>query len=426
MLKNDKCPRCPGTLTAHAQGYDCPECQGQFVTGAEFNRQWLEDLDGDPETHPIRCPACSRAMTIRRLGESEVDVCPGCEGAWLDAGETLSLSDRVGLQQFMMYSLSLPERLVRSSVGLAAGAAMETASLLIPQSFQSAKTYELVVTNSLGFLTSNIGGVKSVTGQDASDSESQLDEDFMARKAVGNFVDLAGMATLHVSPVWLLAIVSDVAYGSSSYVQQLAGELKEQGLIDDTSTIHHVDDVLNAIQDSSGNAASLFDTPPLSVEQLRATLDRTRQSITDVDYTGVLPEAELRQYWNEMQEISVNNGVSLLGVSGALAMNTLGKLDTAAKGTLTGVRVAGGLLNRHVIGHYAASLEAIRNKGLFESLRDTSGPYISAVWNNFADDKPTWTEELVSGRLVARGWKAVTGMLSSASGNPDSVESGYS
>jgi len=365
-------------------------------------------------------------MTIRRLGESEVDVCPGCEGAWLDAGETLSLSDRVGLQQFMMYSLSLPERLVRSSVGLAAGAAMETASLLIPQSFQSAKTYELVVTNSLGFLTSNIGGVKSVTGQDASDSESQLDEDFMARKAVGNFVDLAGMATLHVSPVWLLAIVSDVAYGSSSYVQQLAGELKEQGLIDDTSTIHHVDDVLNAIQDSSGNAASLFDTPPLSVEQLRATLDRTRQSITDVDYTGVLPEAELRQYWNEMQEISVNNGVSLLGVSGALAMNTLGKLDTAAKGTLTGVRVAGGLLNRHVIGHYAASLEAIRNKGLFESLRDTSGPYISAVWNNFADDKPTWTEELVSGRLVARGWKAVTGMLSSASGNPDSVESGYS
>ena len=64
--------------------------------------------------------------------------------------------------------------------------------------------------------------------------------------------------------------MSDVAYGTSSYVQELADELKKQGLIDDTSTIQHVEDVLNAIQDSSGNAASLFDTPPLSVDQLDA------------------------------------------------------------------------------------------------------------------------------------------------------------
>lgn len=312
-----------------------------------------------------------------------------------------------------MYSLSLPERVVRSSVGLAAGAAMETASLLIPQSFQSAKTYELVVKNSLGFLARNVGGVES--GEEPTDDDVTAGDDFMARKAVGNFVDLAGMATLHVSPVWLLAIVSDVAYGSSNYVQQLAGELRDQGLIDDTSTIHHVDDVLTAIQNSSGNAATLFDTPPLSVEQLRATLEKTRESLTEVDYTGILPEAELRRYWHEMQEISVNNGVSLLGVSGALAMNTLGKLETAAKGTFAGVRVAGGLMNRHVIGHYTDSLRTIQDKGLFESLRETSGPYISAVWNNFADDKPTWTEDILSGRMAVRGWKKISGWWSGQS-----------
>jgi len=409
MSSSTNCPRCEANLVPESGGLHCPACQGQFVAKGAINREWLQVLTGEPSTSPINCPGCDEPMTVQMLGEAEVDVCSNCDGAWLDPGEMPSLTDRAGLQQFMMYSLSLPERVVRSTIGLAAGAAMETASLLIPQSFQSAKTYELVVKNSLGFLTRNVGGVES--SESEAEGDALAGDDFMARKAVGNFVDLAGMATLHVSPVWLLAIVSDVAYGSSNYVQELASELREQGLIDDTSTIHHVDDVLTAIQDSSGNAASLFDTPPLSVEQLRATLEKTRESLTEVDYTGILPEAELRQYWNEMQEISVNNGVSLLGVSGALAINTLGKLETAAKGTFAGVRVAGGLLNRHVIGHYTESLQMIQDKGLFESLRETSGPYVTAVWNNFANDKPTWTEELVSGRLILKGWKAVSGFL---------------
>ncbi|MEO2032355.1 MAG: zf-TFIIB domain-containing protein [Planctomycetaceae bacterium] len=409
-MKNSKiCPRCEGVLTPDSHGFTCPGCAGRFVSKTTIDPKWLSNPESPPDALPLTCTHCGSVMTPRILGTAEIDVCPQCSGVWLDQGETLSLADRAGLQQFLLYSLSLPERVVRSSIGLAAGAAIETAGLLVPQSFQSARTYELVVKNSLGFLTKNVGGVESVakTGEVV----PAFSDDFMARKAVGNFVDLAGMATLHVSPVWLLAIVSDVAYGSSSYVQELASELKEQGLIDDTSTIHHVDDVLTAIQDSSGNAASLFDTPPLSVDQLKATLDKTRESLRDVNYSGILPESELRRYWQEMQEISAKNGVSLLGVSGAVAMNTLGRLETVAKGTLTGVRVAGGLLNRHVIGHYTQSLQTISDKGLYESLRDTSGPYIAAVWNNFADDKPTWTEELVSGRLVAKGWKAVTGML---------------
>jgi hypothetical protein len=402
MSTSAACPRCSQTLISSDAGLTCEQCEGRFVSDASIDVQWLGDPAEPEATKPISCPGCDASMNVKMLGTTEIDVCPECSGVWLDKDEALPATDRGALQQFLMYSLSLPERVVRSSVGVVAGAAQETAGLLIPQSFQSAKTYELVVTNSLGFLTGTVGGVKT------EQPESTTREDFMARKAVGNFVDLAGMATLHVSPVWLLAIVSDVAYGTSSYVQQLAGELKEQGLIDDTSTIHHVDDVLKAIQDGSGDAASLFDTPPLSVEQLRETLDRTRESLTSVDYAEILPESELRQYWSEMQEISATNGVSLLGVSGALAINTLGKLETAVKGTFTGVKVAGGLLNNHVIGHYSDSLQAIHDKGLFESLSGTSGPYIEAVWNNFADDKPTWTEDLLTGKLAIKGWKKIT------------------
>src|SRR4051812_31202170 len=120
------------------------------------------------------------------------------------------------LANFLLYTVSLPERAARSTLALAAGAANEAATLLVPRAFQSSKTYEIVVQNSLRFLTDDIGGVKRHA--EANDG----DADFMARKAVGNFVDLAGMAMLHVSPLWFMAILSDVAYGSKVYVLELA------------------------------------------------------------------------------------------------------------------------------------------------------------------------------------------------------------
>ena len=307
------------------------------------------------------------------------------------------------LGRYLLYSLSLPERAARSTVGLAAGTARELAPLLVPQSFQNSKTYEIVVRNSLQFLTEDIGGAASKPGQ------TEAVEGYMARKAVGNFVELAGLTTLHVSPIWLLAIASDVAYGTKSYVQELAKELKEQGLIDETSTIHHADDLLESLQKASGRAASLFDTPPLSIEQLKESLEETRAAAASADFATLLPEAELKQYWKEMREIAGRENVSLLGVSGAMTMHGFGKLKTVSHGALTGVRVAGGLFNRHVIGHYVDSLETLRRQGFYRTVRDSYAPYVDAVWSNFSVDRETWTAEIVSGRALGKAFRAVKG-----------------
>ncbi len=406
MTTTGQCPRCQVSLVTNSEteALACEQCGGQFVDGTAVKSQFLEEAaDATSDHERLNCPVCQTEMSAMLLGEITIDRCSDCNGVWLDVGEEFRPENRGALQQLMLYSLSLPERIVRSTVGMAAGAAFEAASLLVPQSFQSAKTYQIVVRNSLSFLIENVGGVES-----KSESETTGD-DFMARKAVGNFVDLAGMATLHVSPLWILAIVSDVAYGTKSYVRELAKELEQQGLIDDSSTIHQVDDVLEAIQDASGNAASLFDTPPLSVDQLRETLNETRAALNSADYASLMPEAELRQYWDEMKGIAARDDVSLLGVSGALAMNTLGKLNTVSQGALTGIQVVGGLFNRHVIDHYVTSLKTIHEQGLFETVRDTSAPYVEAVWNNFSDDRPTWTEEVVTGKAIVRGWKTVSG-----------------
>jgi hypothetical protein len=57
-------------------------------------------------------------------------------------------------------------------------------------------------------------------------------EDYVARKTLGNFIDLAGFATLHFLPIPVLAVISDVGYGSGTYLKELARDLKHQGVIE--------------------------------------------------------------------------------------------------------------------------------------------------------------------------------------------------
>jgi len=48
------------------------------------------------------------------------------------------------VRDFLLYSLSLPERTLRSASGMVGGALRESASLLVPQAFQSSTTYSVM------------------------------------------------------------------------------------------------------------------------------------------------------------------------------------------------------------------------------------------------------------------------------------------
>jgi len=367
---------------------------------------------------PRTCPLCGGGLT-KSSDEASRWGCKACGAEWLDAAgggtNESGLADSVAsVGRYLFYGLSLPERAVRSSIGLAAGAARETAELLVPRAFQDSRTYGIVVRNSLRFLASDVGGVVS----QSNDDDEPAVEGYLARKAVGNFVDMAGWATLSCSPVWLMAVVSDVAYGARTYTRELASELKEKGLIDEDSTINSIDDLLGAIQGTTGEAAGLFDTPPLSVTDLKATLLATREALNEADIKAMIPESELQALWGEMKQVAGEEDVGLLGVSGAVTMLTLQKVGTVGHGALTGVQVVGGLLNRQVIGHYVESLSTIREQGFYNTLRDTAEPYIDAVWSNFSIDQETWTEALLSGRAIGQGFSKVVGWFGKGDDEP--------
>jgi len=320
----------------------------------------------------------------------------------------------------LLYGVSLPERLVRSAVGITAGTAKEIAEFVVPQAFQDSKSYEVAVRNSLNFLLANVATVSDPSLEkptappaatkvpDATSDPTAMNPGrFIARKAVGNFIDIAGLATLHVSPLWILAIVSDAAYGTKTYLSELAGELQSQGLIDDSSTIHRVDDLFDAIKKASGRAASNFDTPPLSLVELKTSFEQTRAALNEVDPTLLIPEAEIGRIWSDMRSLADQEKISLLGVSGAVAMQAVETIKTATQGSLTGLFVAGKIVNRNIFGHYISALSDIHKHGLWSSVRNTYGPYVDLAWGNFTSSRKTWTEQVLNPSRFARLWAKI-------------------
>ena len=298
---------------------------------------------------------------------------------------------------YLLYTLSIPERALRSTIGLTAGTAREASDLLVPKAFRDSKTYEIVVRNSLHFLVGKVGGIEQEQVGAAT-----VGDDFVARKAVGNFLDITSLATLHLSPVWILAIVADLAYGTKSYLKELSRELEKKGLIAPDSTINGVEDVLDSVSRSAGQAASLLDTPPLSPTELRRTLEATREQIGTVKLQRLLPQAEIARYWAEMRAAASQSDLGIIDVSGAMTMSAMQRIGAVAAGTLTGIEVAGGIFNDKVLGYYWEALTRIRQKGLFASLRESYAPYVQGVWVNFSGRRDTVTEQLFTGRLPAR------------------------
>ncbi len=307
------------------------------------------------------------------------------------------------VRQYLMYSLSVPERALRSGVGVVGGAVRETASLLVPQAFQSSKTYSVMVQQMLDFVVEDIGGVERKEGEE----ESTQVENFVARKTVGNFVEMAGLATMHVSPLTILAVLSDVAYGSNAFLKEWGDELKRQGIIDENSTINRVDDLLSSVAAASATTASAFDTPPLSVEGLRQTIEDTRRSVAEINPANVIPQGEIERMWKEMHTLATQEGVTLTELSTTMTLHSLGRVGNVGKGALSGVRVAGNIFDQHVIEHYRTALDDIRRDGVYTTLAQTSAPYIDAVWLNFSSQKPMVTEDLLSGKLVGKAWTGV-------------------
>lgn len=324
------------------------------------------------------------------------------------------------VRHYMLFGLSLPERAFRSTAAVVGGLVGESACLLVPQAFRDSRSYQTFVQQMLDMVAQNVGGVARPEGTDQVETEAV--ETYVAKKTVGTFIDLAGMATLHLSPAFTLAIISDIAYGSTTYLKELSQRLKDNGIIDHESTIDNTADLLDALSTATGATAQAFDAPPINIDGLKKTIQDTRNHFAHVDPTTLVPEAEIDRIWIDMSHMAERENVTLLEMSSAMTLYALGQVDTICQGALTTISVTGDLLDRHILDHYWQALGKIEEQGLYAVLASSSAPYLQAVWYNFSSDRPTVTHDILSGKLAGRVWDGLRGWFSTqpAELDPDS------
>src|SRR3569833_1355563 len=162
------------------------------------------------------------------------------------------------------YLLSLPERVVRSALGLSAGLLREVGEVVLPRGVRQTQLYKSLVDTTLRFVIEQVGGAQGVYPAD----EPQPD-DFLIRRGAGNAVELLGIVAFRVSPVWVLAALADLSGRGRRMIPEIADALKEQGLLEKETQFESVDQLLAGLEKTSSRLAETFNTPPLDVAQLR-------------------------------------------------------------------------------------------------------------------------------------------------------------
>jgi hypothetical protein len=344
-----------------------------------------------------------------RMDEQDKDLPRSADSA---QPNELPLDDSVqqadgSLLSSLIYGVTLPERTARSVSAIVGGLVNESAARMIPTAFRSSRSYSTFVQQALDMMMHDVGGVSK---EDAPETDEQ--EAHLAQKAVGGLLDVAGAATLHLSPITVLAVFNDLAYGSGLYLRKLSEELKREGIIDPESSIDHVSDLLDALQQTSGKAADAMDAPPINVAGIATTIAQMRAEIATVDPRKLIPQSEIARMWSEMEDAAAQADVGLWDVSTTMTMYAMNRITMTTRGALSGVTVAGNLFDEHIIGHYAAALDEIGEHGLYATLAQASSPYLDAVWHNFDGQRETWTEEVVTGRILGKAWTSVRGWFS--------------
>ena len=293
------------------------------------------------------------------------------------------------------YLLTVPERVVRSVVGMSAGLAREVGEVAIPDGIRRSQLYQNVVDGTLRFLIEQVGEVEGVYAADTAQPD-----DFLVRRSAGNAVEALGVVAFRASPVWVLAALSDLAGMGRQLIPELTTALKSEGLLDKDAEYVSVDQMLDGLEKTSSRLASSINTPPLDVAGLRREWTALREEVKGLTPDNLPSRDSIRQLWTDLtaeaarQERSVFETSSIMAVSAVRAVPEGVKWLSAS--TVVGVKRTGQVVGTALLDHYRDTLGEIRDVGYLPFARRQFTPYIRAAADQFSPSRITLTQKLWS------------------------------
>jgi hypothetical protein len=296
------------------------------------------------------------------------------------------------------YLASLPERTARAGAALTGGLVYETGEVLLPLAVRRSRFYQAVVGRLLRITIELVGGVEGVFP-----TEGMQARELLARKTAGNVVEIGSFLAVGWSPVWLLAGASDLIGGSKAYLRVLLTELKNAGVLAAEEDVSSFEELLTALEGTSGVLADTVDVPPLNVAGVRASWQELRRQ------AGDLPDAQgLEKIFSQLRLAARREDRSVMEISSVVALGAV----------RTGVKLG----NVHIFDYYRGALRTIADEGLVSFLYRTSTPYLTRARSHFDPESNTLSERLLQRWADRRSSTASRTTQDAESGAEDDTE----
>ena len=290
------------------------------------------------------------------------------------------------------YVLSLPERLVRSTSGILAGAAQELGEVILPARVRRSSLYSAIIGTTLQFLIEQVAEIEK--------SETTIPQDFLLRKVTGSVIDLAGIATFHASPLWVFAAMSDLAGSGREVVQEVAEALREAHLLKPDTQFHTVNELLTGLEQTAGQMVQSIHMPPLNVAALRADWRKLCAEASRIPIAALPNPKQIWTQWHALKAEASNQERSVVELSSLLAIAAIRDLPHKARwlshALLIGGERTGGLVANHLLDHYRRTLDEIRQVGYAAYWLREFQPYLKGALRQLSLQRESTTERLLN------------------------------
>jgi len=292
------------------------------------------------------------------------------------------------------YLLSLPERLIRSTVGLGAGVAREISEVALPDGIRRSQLYRNLVDATLHFLIEQVGGVEG-----AYPADTALPDNFLVRRTAGNAIEVLGIVAFRASPVWILAALADLCGMGRQLIPELTDALKAQGLLEADAQFTTVDQLLDGLERTSTHLAGAVNTPPLDVNALRAEWQTLREDARHLPKASLPTWDSINAIWANLKAESVRQERSIFETSSLLAISAAGALPGGVRWLSASARVGaartGQLFAAALLDHYRNTLSEIQQVGYLTYAGRQFRPYMRAAVDQFSPKRRTLTQRLL-------------------------------
>ena len=300
------------------------------------------------------------------------------------------------------YLLSLPERVVRSVLGLGAGVAREVGEAVLPEGVRRGQLYQNLVDTTLRFLIERVGGAEGTYPPG-----ERVPDDFLVRRTAGNAIEVLGIVAFRASPVWVLAALADVCGLGRQLIPEIADALKAQGLLDREAQFENVDQLLDGLERTSARAAATINTPPLDVAALREEWQAIRGEAGALRPASLPSTEAVTELWARLRAEAARQETSVFQASSAMAMSAARSVPDGVRwlssSTTVGASRVGKVFAAALLDHYRQTLDEARRVGFARYAADELRPYARAAAAQFSPERQSLTEAwLERARLLAR------------------------